>query len=148
MMKFLLVLALAAVAAGDHSLGGHGHFHGHFPPAGQGHFPPVGHGFRPNAFSFPHGVHGFRPAAVHRPVRPVAPVRPVVHQPVPVAPVHRGRSGPVVPQPASSGVPVSVEAPDVAFRLPSHLEITRIIYACMARSFIQIFGVIFAFILS
>ncbi|XP_037795995.1 uncharacterized protein LOC119591334 isoform X1 [Penaeus monodon] len=119
-MKFLLVLALAAAAAGDHSLGGHRHFHGHFPPAGQGHFPPVRHGFRPNAFSFPHGVHGFRPAAVHRPVRPVAPVRPVVHQPVPVAPVHRGRSGPVVPQPATSGVPVDQRLGDSEYHFSWH----------------------------
>ncbi|XP_047471522.1 uncharacterized protein LOC125026960 [Penaeus chinensis] len=92
MMKFLLLLALAAVAAGDHSLGGHGHFHGGFRPVGHGHFPSVGH--------------GFRHAAVHHPVRPVAPVRPVVHRPAPVVPVHRSQSGPAVPQAASSGVPV------------------------------------------
>ncbi|XP_063612328.1 uncharacterized protein LOC134785826 [Penaeus indicus] len=92
MMKFLLLLALAAVAAGDHSFGGHGHFHGHFPHVGHGHFPHVGH--------------GFRHAAVHRPVRPVAPVRPVVHQPAPAPPVHRGRTGPAVPPAAASGVPV------------------------------------------
>ncbi|XP_037796110.1 uncharacterized protein LOC119591438 [Penaeus monodon] len=105
-MKFLLLLALAAVAAGDHSLGGHGHFHGLSHPVGHGSFPPIRYGFRHNAYSYPRGGYGFRPAAVHHPVRPVAPVRPVVHQPAPVPPVHRGRSGPVVPQPAASGVPV------------------------------------------
>ncbi|XP_069977570.1 uncharacterized protein [Penaeus vannamei] len=78
-MKFLVLLALIAAAAGEHSHGGHGHF----PHGGHTHFLPVRHGFRHTTSTFPH-----RP----RPFRPAAP---------PVAPVH-----PVVPQPPASGVAV------------------------------------------
>ncbi|XP_042893100.1 pulmonary surfactant-associated protein D-like [Penaeus japonicus] len=105
MMKFLLMLALAAAAAGDLFRGGHFSHGGHFPHGGQGFRPPTfriphgGHGFRPPTFRIPHGGHGFRPPTVHRPVQPV---RPVVHRPAPATPVRPSPSRPVVHQPSAT----------------------------------------------